>query len=49
MVTVGQTPFMFLVRRLVTFLVWTVGRRYVGIRRGWKVSLININKRSLTE
>ena len=39
MVRVEQTAFMFPVR---TFQAGTVGSRYVVIRRGWKVSLINI-------
>ena len=41
MVTVGKTAFMCPVR---TFPAGTVGRRYVDIRRGWKVSLIDITK-----
>ena len=42
MVLVEQTAFMFPVR---TFQAGTVGSRYVVIRRGWKVSLINITNK----
>ena len=41
MVTVGKTAFMCPVR---TFPAGTVGRRYVDIRRVWKVSLIVITQ-----